>query len=213
MKISVSGSIKPIVMDLRNISRKMVPAATSRALNTVSRPVESKSVKALAGQKQIQSSVVRWHHTDLGERTKRRRLLKTSARKDRLWVGWRWATKSGEPGRVSVISLPGRRQTKSGVKAGRSGPVYKGGFIQTTKSGQLGAFTRLGKPRYPIRYLRIDMTDAADTIFVKNTKAAGPAFRKEFGRQLSLAMKKQRVAIVRRSIRASRQAVMSALQA
>lgn len=193
MKVSITGTMRGAVKDMRFVRNSIVPGASSKALNGVAKTaVETPAVKSVSEKKQVAIGVVRWHHTALGERTKRRRLIRKSAKKDSLWVGWKWGTKSGEPGKVSVISLPGRTQNKAGVKAGRSGPMYRSAFIQTSKKGQLGAFTRTSRMPYPILFLRIDMTNTADAAFSKRVNASGPAYEKEFDRILKVDLRKKR---------------------
>lgn len=212
MIVSMKGVVSGVIADIK-ATGKMSDSAMVQAMNRVSGShVETPAVESVSEKKQVSKGVVRWHHDVNGARTKRRRLIKKKANKKEMWVGWRWGTKSGEPGKVSVISLPGRKQTKAGVKAGRSGRLISGAFIQVSKRGQPGAYVRRTKARYPIQFLRIDLTGVADAAFNKRVKTSGGPVRDEYDRLLKVKFKKSAARSRRRAGRVAAESVKGALR-
>lgn len=202
MRLTIAGSLKPIVRDIKHVRGRIVPAVSAKALNqTARRYVEPKAVALMSDQSYVTStgdpivlskSVIRWRYNASGTRTKKRRLVRrnASAKRDVMVVTWRWGKGSSEPGRIPIVSLPGRQQTKRGVRPGRKGAVIRGAFLQRNKHGAAGVYKRQGKKRYPIDFLRVDITRQADAAFAKFIDSSGTYHRREWNRLMRVELKK-----------------------
>lgn len=191
MKFSLKSDVKAVTRDLGIVGKRIVPGVTVSTLNQVSkRTIEAPATKATASSTSIPLGLVRFKHTSEGVRTKRRRIIRSGARRGKESVEWRWASKSGEPGSISLASFPRRRQTRRGVRAGTH--FVSGGFINNSKrTGRPIVMKRKGASRYPVDVQRVDITNAADAAFTRRVAASGQAFRKEFERRLSVKLERR----------------------
>lgn len=136
--ISVRSDVKKATKALTKAERKIIPAATSSALNKTATTVRRKILKEVsvstgALQKDLKNNAY---------------IIKSNQRK-------LWATIVGRPNLIALAKTGRPKQTPRGAAAGR-GPrrrVYKNTFVATMKSGHEGIFIRKRKTRLPIREL------------------------------------------------------------
>jgi len=178
VSVSVKANVKAVLRDLKRVRKQIVPQVTARSLNTVARGVETRAVAGVAVAAGLPKSRVRWQYDRAGSRTSRRRLRKHPARPDRLVVGFVL-----RPRTVPLISL-GARQTRRGVRAGSR--FVDSGFIAESHVRK-----RTGPPRYPIEIQSVRLDPHADQVFSRVIGGAGPAFTREFTRQLDRRLRRR----------------------
>jgi len=79
---------------------------------------------------------------------------------------------------IPLIRLSGARQTRSGVSA-RGGHSHPSAFINTARSpgtGNKQVYRRLGKSRYPLEVLKVEVKEAAESALAAKISAARDHF-------------------------------------
>jgi hypothetical protein len=187
--VSVQADTKAMLRDLDRVQRVKVPRLVPSVLNQIAqRKVESQAVKDVAAASGFAQGVIRWRHNAWGQRTGKRRLVLAKATAKDWAARWYWSGKRGRAGAITLVSVPGRRQTRAGVKAGAHS--VPGGFIQmSSRSGSPIAAKRVGRKRYPIEVLRIPIGVRADSIFNRYVGASGPHFVRELERRIEKTLR------------------------
>ena len=141
VEIDFEKDMKRVKRELKGVQKRIVPAATSSALNRTAKQARTQSARDLKGSlgKSLGLSVSGFKRT----------IRHIPARVRRLFTV---LEVSGRP--LPLIRF-GARKASKGVSAAPWGKrrIYNGTFIRKMPSGHRGVFKRTGKKRLPIKEL------------------------------------------------------------
>lgn len=167
--VDVKFDVKKLTSKLTNIERKVIPAATSSALNKTATKVRNGAVKDL--RKIVGKSI------SISAKNLKKLITIIKANRKKLVATIFVADKQ-----TLLISF-NAKQTKKGVMAKPYGrrKLHKGAFIQTMSSGHRGVFARIGGKRETLRKVK-EGKHTGKTYYpeLKIRELSGPSLVNEF---------------------------------